>query len=213
MNNHKTPQYFNEAYGAKETIKQVAQQWHKGKQRIVYRIFIPLSKEKYLLHSFKWAIIVLLLFLSVSIIFIVFSIINADNDIQIKIINQEIIYKSLPNTIKVLSYGFILWFILSLWIHQYEILNIDINRKNKTIIIKVPNERKFTLGKKVKIPFHSTHYLPEFRLPKTEYEKYHALREELQQSITTETGIIFNTKQFYIHYHQQLNLSGSLKMD
>ena len=213
MNNHKTPQYFNEAYGAKGTIKQVAQQWHKGKQRIVYRILIPLSKEKYLLRSLKWAIIVLLLFLSVSIIFIVFSIINADNDVQIKMINQEIIYKSLPNTIKVLSYGFILWFILSLFIHKYEILNIDINRKNKTIIVKVPNERKLGLGKKIKIPFHSNHYLPEFRLPQKEYEKYHALREKLQQTITTETGIIFNTKQFYIHYHQQLNLSGSLKMD
>ena len=71
-------------------------------------------------------------------------------------------------------------------------LKIYVDKDNKKVYIKYNSNNKT----KTVFDFFSSNYLPEFRLPENEWEKYEVIRQNLQQAISLETGLKFDTQEF-----------------
>ena len=206
-------QYLAErSTAAKTTLNQVQKEWQKGQKRITYRINIPTLKSEYTIQNImktgiKYCIgFLLLIFLMTLIVPIEFMIIGMPVSEALAFITK---FYSRQNNYIPLIIACLFMFPAALLDMRYRVIWIHINRKKHKIHLGKSPLSEFI--PKISFDYHSENYLPEFRLPKKEYEQYYIIRENVQNAIKQETGILFDTEKFLLHNKEHL-CSGSLKI-
>lgn len=77
--------------------------------------------------------------------------------------------------------------------------------KNKIIVKQLAVDRILWFMP-INIPFNGNQYLPEIELPEKEMEEHQHLCQELQQAISLETGLKFDTQKFLEENKDKLKL-------
>lgn len=206
-------QYLAErSTAAKTTLNQVQKEWQKGQKRITYRIDIPTLKSEYTIQNImKTGIKYCLVFLSLFCLMTFFVFIECII-VKMPILEIFVFFKNFytnQNIFMPIIIGCLGMFPAALLDMRYRVVWIHINRKKHKIHLGKSPLSEFI--PKISFDYHSENYLPEFRLPKKEYEQYYIIRENVQNAIKQETGILFDTEKFLLHNKEHL-CSGSLKI-
>ena len=201
-------QYVAEnSIAAKATLNRVQKEWQKGQNRITYRINIPAYKSEYTVQNImktgiKYCVgLLLLIFLITLIVPIEFVIIGMPISEALAFIKKFYFHQN--NLIPIII-ACLLMFPAALLDMRYRVVWIHINRKKHKIHLGKAPLSEFI--PKISFDYHSENYLPEFRLPKKEYEQYYIIRKNVQNAINQETGILFDTEKFLLYNKGNLGL-------
>ena len=202
-------QYVAEnSIAAKATLNRVQKEWQKGQNRITYRINIPAYKSEYTVQNImktgiKYCVgLLLLIFLITLIVPIKFVIIGMPISEALAFIKKFYFHQN--NLIPIIIACLLMMFPAALLDMRYRVIWIHINRKKHKIHLGKSPLSEFI--PKISFDYHSENYLPEFRLPKKEYEQYYIIRKNVQNAINQETGILFDTEKFLLCNKKNLGL-------
>ena len=193
--------FFSNSSEKLKQLKRNIKLWKNGK-KIQYTIGIKNKKKPLYDFLFVWYRFVSFYFVFIS-LFIIFDMLKYQRfDLYpyiqglIKAFNHE----KVPLSVALFA---VLIMTIFYALNPQTTIRIYIN-KNKIIVKQFVDRVLWFMP--INIPFNGNQYLPEIELPEKEMEEHQHLCQELQQAISLETGLKFDTQKFLEENKDKLKL-------